>query len=307
MQRSTQRLYKMDNALQTDIYVEQDEPFVVELLNAYGRSFVTPEEMEMFFHADNEATKQALGHPCTGPVELIGNHGECSLQIKIVDIKISAAYQCLSKSSGVLKHTVISKRHCQIFDLKSTKHISFDKGHVVIPTAPSLGFIGTLNDTVMSCGRASQQGGNIDLNYLKTGATITLPIDAAKARLVVGDLHLLQGNGEASGTGIEADGQVILSMKAVKKVPFPVIEDDAILCIVGWGTTLENCLTNGVINSISYLQQQTLFQNWQHANLYQLVSATSNMVIGNATGKVKTCGIVFDKHKLLDSRGSSIL
>jgi acetamidase/formamidase len=307
MQRAKQRIYKMDNSINTELYVKENEPFIVESLNAYGKSFVDAEEMEVFFHADNESLKRPLGHPCTGPIMLEGVSNNSSLQINIHEIKVTRAYQCLSKSSGLFAERVHEKRHCQVFDHITGDTLHLASGNLSIKTSPSIGFLGTFDNTIISCGRCSQNGGNIDLNFLSKGAKITLPINASQARIAVGDLHLLQGNGEASGTGIEADGEVTLSMKSVSKIPYPFIEHGDLLCVIGWGFTLEDCLKQGVQNSIDFLQRNAYFQSWIFEDLYKLVSATTDMVIGNATGKTKTCGIVFNKNSLTNFKGSSIL
>lgn len=307
MQRAKQRIYKMDNSINTELYVKENEPFLVETLNAYGKSFVDAKEMETFFHSVNEKLKNSLGHPCTGPIMLEGASNNFSLQIHIHDIKVTRAYQCLSKSSGLFTERVHEKRHCQVFDVVNGDTLHLAYGNLYIKTAPSIGFLGTFDNTTISCGRCSQNGGNIDLNFLSKGAKITLPINTSQARIAVGDLHLLQGNGEASGTGIEADGEVTLSMKVVSKIPYPLIEHGDLLCVIGWGSSLEDCLKLGVQNSIDFLQRNPHFKSWIFEDLYKLISATTDMVIGNATGKTKTCGIVFNKKTLSNFQGSSIL
>lgn len=284
-------LYKLDPDLPAERTVREGELFRVDLLNAYGKAFKTVDEMEAFFHSDNESEKRALGHPCAGPIEFHTDRKNLSLEITIHQIEVSRAYNCLSKSSGLFPEVVKEKRHCQIFDFKSPLSIC----GVPLQPIPSLGFLATFGKEKISCSRAGSNGGNIDLNFLRQGAKITLPVTEFPPRIAVGDLHLLQGNGEASGTGIEADGFVILSIKEKEAIPFPVIENEENLIIIGWGDTLEESLQCGVRNSIYYLQQRKPFQEASFADLYKLVSVTSDMVIGNATGKSKTCGIVFNR------------
>lgn len=307
MQRISNRIYKMDNRIETAISVVDDEKFVVETLNAYGKSFSNAEEMESFFHVNNEIEKSTLGHPCTGPIMLLGASNQTSIQIHIHDIKILRAYQCVSQSSGVFSNRIYGKRYCQIFDTTRRDILTIPSKQICIQTTPSVGFIGTFSDDVISCGRCSDNGGNIDLNFLQRGSKITLPVNTSSARIAVGDLHLLQGNGEASGTGIEADGQIILSMKTVAKISYPVIEHQDLICIVGWGPTIDECLKQGVKNCIDYFQRHPHFQSWDFEDLYQLVSALGDMILGNATGKTKTCGIVLKKSSLMDTKGISIL
>jgi acetamidase/formamidase len=307
MQRASNRIYKMDNRIETATSVVEGEKFVVETLNAYGKSFANAEEMESFFQMNNEHEKRALGHPCTGPIMLSGASSQTSIQIHIHDIKILRAYQCVSQSSGVFSNRIYGKRYCQIFDIAKKDILSIPSKQICIQTTPSVGFIGTFSEDVISCGRCSENGGNIDLNFLQKGAKITLPVNTSSARIAVGDLHLIQGNGEASGTGIEADGEIILSMNTVAKISYPVIEHQDLLCIVGWGPTIDESLKQGVKNCIDYFRRFPHFQSWAFEDLYQLVSVLGNMILGNATGKTKTCGIVLKKSSLMDTKGIPIL
>lgn len=284
-------LHKLDPKILAEKTVQNGELFRVDLLNAFGKTFETAEEMEAFFHPENEEIKKALGHPCTGPIAFQTSRTTLSLQITIHEIGVTRAYQCLSKSSGLFPETAKNKRRSQIVDVNSP----FSLFEISLEPTPSLGFLATIGKKEIRCSRAGKNGGNIDLNYLRKGSKITLPVTEFPPRIAIGDLHLLQGNGEASGTGIEADGFVILSIQEADFIPFPVIESEDQIIIVGWGDTLEESLRCGVENTIFYLQQQSRFQKALFADLYAFVSAISNMVIGNSTGKCKTCGIVFQR------------
>jgi acetamidase/formamidase len=51
-------------------------------------------------------------------------------------------------------------------------------------------------------------GGNMDYNEVVEGATVILPVFHEGALLFIGDGHALQGDGEATGTGIETSMDV---------------------------------------------------------------------------------------------------
>jgi amidase len=88
-----------------------------------------------------------------------------------------------------------------------------DWGHGrVLPVAPMLGFVGT-SPEFETWGNtwAGLHGGNLDVQELTTGASITLPVHVPGALLHVGDMHARQGDGEICGAGgIEASGVVQL-------------------------------------------------------------------------------------------------
>ena len=70
---------------------------------------------------------------------------------------------------------------------------------------PMLGCIGVAppGDFAPTSGPSGAYGGNLDYNKIGQGSTVILPVYHPGALLFVGDGHALQGDGEATGTGIE--------------------------------------------------------------------------------------------------------
>jgi formamidase len=64
-----------------------------------------------------------------------------------------------------------------------------------------------------------EHGGNMDIRYLQSGVTIYLPCYLPGCGLAVGDTHFAQGDGEVSGTAIEMDATVTLTVDLVKHGP----------------------------------------------------------------------------------------
>ncbi len=64
-----------------------------------------------------------------------------------------------------------------------------------------------------------EHGGNMDIRYLKAGATIYLPCYVDGCGLGIGDLHFAQGDGEVSGTALEMDATVTLTTEVVRDGP----------------------------------------------------------------------------------------
>lgn len=79
-----------------------------------------------------------------------------------------------------------------------------------IPLAPFLGCIATASRSGIATLRAGPQGGNLDLNDLRAGVTIWLPVTVPGGLLFVGDMHAAQGHGEVVGGGLEVSGEVQL-------------------------------------------------------------------------------------------------
>ncbi len=64
-----------------------------------------------------------------------------------------------------------------------------------------------------------EHGGNLDIRYLQTGATVYLPCFVDGCGLAVGDLHFAQGDGEVAGTAIEMDGETTVTVAIVDNPP----------------------------------------------------------------------------------------
>ena len=64
-----------------------------------------------------------------------------------------------------------------------------------------------------------EQGGNLDIRYLRTGTTIYLPCMVDGCGLAVGGLHYAQGDGEVSGSAIEMGGSLTVTTRLVSNPP----------------------------------------------------------------------------------------
>ena len=62
-------------------------------------------------------------------------------------------------------------------------------------------------------------GGNMDIRYLREGVTVYLPCHIDGCGLAIGDFHYAQGDGEVSGTAIEMDADITVSVAIVDDPP----------------------------------------------------------------------------------------
>ncbi|PCH55427.1 MAG: hypothetical protein COC15_04345 [Legionellales bacterium] len=296
---------KADINLQSQLKVNPGQIFTVSLLNGFGKKFTTVDEFTNFLDPKNIKEKKQLNHPCAGPIEINAKIHNNSLAIHIVDLKATKGYQCISRSTGILKNQFCD-RECAIYELEKDGSLSFRGNDVIMRGTPKLGFVTTLDSEERSLGRACQNGGNLDINLLDKGSTIYLPVNADTAKILVGDLHICQGNGEACGIAIEADGEATLKVDLVDKIDFPVIDHKDYLVIVGWGNNMEDSVACSVENAICYLQRVFPFNDWSRGEIYKFVSAEGNITMGNATGKVVTSGVHFYKRRIKNQYGFPI-
>lgn len=64
-----------------------------------------------------------------------------------------------------------------------------------------------------------ENGGNMDIRYLKVGTTVYLPCNIDGCGLSIGDFHYAQGDGEVSGTAIEMDADITVTTDVLKNGP----------------------------------------------------------------------------------------
>jgi len=99
----------------------------------------------------------------------------------------------------------------------------FDAGGAAAPPEPvnatPISLCGPASDRKNECLRTfppREHGGNLDIRYLGTGATLYLPCYQDGCGLAIGDVHYAQGDGEVSGTAIEMDALVTVTTRVMK-------------------------------------------------------------------------------------------
>lgn len=153
--------------------------------------------------------------PLCGPVYVEGAEpGDC-LKVDILELELGSwGWTGLLPDFGLLADE-FPPGHFQAFDLTG--------GHADIlgepfPLRPMLGVLGVApagaGDFASIAPTAA--GGNIDVRYLMAGASLYLPVFNAGALLSGGDGHGLQGEGEISGTAIEAGMSATLRVELIK-------------------------------------------------------------------------------------------
>jgi amidase len=114
-----------------------------------------------------------------------------------------------------------------------------------LPVAPMIGTLGTA-PAVEVFGNAwpGRHGGNMDVQEVRPGATVYLPVEVPGALLHIGDVHAIQGDGEINcGGGIECRSEVTLTVDLAPRparMEWPRIVDDTHLTAVGCARPAED-------------------------------------------------------------------
>jgi acetamidase/formamidase len=117
---------------------------------------------------------------------------------------------------------------------------------VVVPLRPH---IGTMGLAPAAAGRHSSvppgdHGGNVDNWRIGAGARMLYPVQVAGALLSLGDPHVSQGDGEVSGTALEASLDVLLRLTIRRdlEIRVPVLETPTELLVHGFGDSLDEAM-----------------------------------------------------------------
>ena len=142
----------------------------------------------------------------TGPVDVAGARPGDAVSIRIESIKLApAAYTWLRPGLG-LKSVNLSTPY-YVKELPVAEKI-FLPGGLALAPRPMIGIIGVSPGEEVSTRYPGNHGGNLDSVDLTTGNTLWLPVYVPGAKLSVGDVHAVMGEGEVCGTGAEIDAEI---------------------------------------------------------------------------------------------------
>lgn len=151
---------------------------------------------------------------------------------------------------------------------------------VRVPVRPHLGTAGVAPDVP---GRVSSvppglHGGNIDNWRIGAGATMFYPVQVPGALFSVGDPHISQGDGEISGTAIEASLDVLFQVHVRKDFhfPSPLLETPRFWIVHGFDEDLNLAMRNASLDMLRLLTQQ---QQLSRDDAYSLMSVAADFAV----------------------------
>ena len=151
---------------------------------------------------------------------------------------------------------------------------------VRIPVRPHLGTAGVAPDAK---GRVSTvppgaHGGNIDNWRIGAGATMYYPVQCDGGLFSVGDPHISQGDGELSGTAIEASLDVLLQIRVRKdfRFPSPLLETPTDWIVHGFDADLNVAMRNAALDMLGLLTDQ---RGLTRDDAYSLMSVAADFAV----------------------------
>jgi acetamidase/formamidase len=227
---------------------------------------------QVFAHVDERGPGP---HLLTGPIAVVGARPGDTLQVDILSATPRLNYG--SNFAGHWGHLYedFGKERVTIFELDTgamlaRARFAYDwmhapgatpPGTVITPDPaarhPALAGVtvgmrphfGTMGVAPAQPGRHSSippgdHGGNIDNWRIGAGGRMLYPVQVAGALLSVGDPHVSQGDGEVSGTALEAslDGLLRLTIRRDLDVRVPLLETAGELLVHGFGDDLDEAM-----------------------------------------------------------------
>jgi acetamidase/formamidase len=146
-----------------------------------------------------------------------------------------------------------------------------------IPARPHLGTAGVAPavDEPVSTIPPGLHGGNIDNWRIGAGATMYYPVQVAGALFSIGDPHISQGDGEISGTAIEASLDVLFQVILRKdfSFPSPLLETPNNWIVHGFHEDLDQAMKNASLDMLTLLNEH---QGLSRNDGYSLMSVAAD-------------------------------
>ena len=96
-------------------------------------------------------------------------------------------------------------------------------------------------------------GGNMDNRHMIAGTTVYFPVQVEGALFSIGDTHAAQGDGEVSGTAIEAPMRIVLQVEVMENtrgMVEPQYETDEYYGVTGFATTIDEAARKATLYMI---------------------------------------------------------
>jgi acetamidase/formamidase len=167
---------------------------------------------------------------------------------------------------------------------------------VVVPLRPHFGTMGVapVEPERVSSIPPGDHGGNIDNWRIGAGGRMYYPVQVVGALLSVGDPHVSQGDGEISGTALEAslNGLLRLTIRRDLAYGVPVLETATELLVHGFGGTLDEAMKAATLRTLAILQRQF---GLSRADAYSFMSVAVDFTVTQVVDQRQGVHGRFDK------------
>jgi acetamidase/formamidase len=229
--------------------VEPGEVFQIETVPTCGRQFNSHTGE---FDPDAESAINAS----TGSIAVAGAAPGQVLVVELLDIALHGfGYTRVKTRSPVVPEMALDET-CKPVRLRDGVVEWSDA--LAIPAAPMVGYLGVARPhEALSNAHNGPFGGNFDVPEITTGARVHLPVYVEGARLHVGDVHAVQGDGEIDGAGgIETGARLTVKVELrdrPENFRNPRIETDNFIATTGFARPAEDAFRCALTDLVRWI------------------------------------------------------
>lgn len=197
-------------------------------------------------------------HPLTGPIFVEGAEPGDVLEVKLHSFEVGDwGWAAVVPGFGFLADD-FPDPYLKTFTLGPDAEFAQFTDRIRIPLAPFAGVMGVAPDTdsMLTTIPPRANGGNMDNRHLTAGTTVYFPVRVPGALFSIGDTHAAQGDGEVSGTAVEAPMRIVLELtvrKDMHTMAEPQYETDEYYAVTGFALTIDEAARKATRYMIAYL------------------------------------------------------
>ncbi len=255
---------------------------------------VPPELYEIHKHTE----RPPAGHILTGPVAVEGAEPGDTLEVEILDIKLSQdwGYNLIRPLAGTLPDDFHETRILNI-PLDLERNVGKLPWGVDLPLSPFFGVMGVAPSPAW--GRITSlipraMGGNLDNKELLPGAKLYLPVYVPGANFSCGDGHGVQGDGEVCVTAIETalQGRFRLTVRKDLKLSYPRAETPTHYMTMAMDPDLDQCVVRALRDMLSLVTEKA---NISREDAYTLCSLAADLRVTQTVNGSKGIHVMLAK------------
>jgi acetamidase/formamidase len=197
-------------------------------------------------------------HPLTGPVYVEGAEPGDVLAVTLHEIEILGwGWTAIVPGFGFLA-AEFPDPWLRTFEIpEGATDVEFAPG-VRVPLRPFPGVMGVAPATeeLLSTIPPRANGGNMDDKDMVAGTTVYFPVFVEGALFSIGDTHAAQGDGEVSGTAVEAPTRIVYQVevrKGGRSIEEPQYETDDAYTVTAFAETIDEAARKATRYMVDYL------------------------------------------------------
>lgn len=224
-------------------------------------------------------------HPLTGPVHVEGAEPGDVLAVTLHRVELGDwGWSAVLPGFGFLSED-FPDPYLKTYRFEPGDSTARFNDRITVPLRPFPGVVGVAPDTdsMLSTIPPRRHGGNMDDRDVTEGTTVYLPVLVEGALLSVGDGHAAQGDGEVSGTAIEAPLRVVYEVRLIEdpgwELPGPQFVNGRGYFVTGIAESIDAAAKAATRNAVDYLVRH---HGLERTEAYVLASTAGNLKIAEA-------------------------